>query len=141
MYKLCKAKTICLDSPKILPIPFYLFLVVFLLSLCDVQIMSTECKLYSWIFDGHIVVVESFEVNREKGVSDFSLLQVHTHSDTTKEQGGLICTRHKKTEGLVRVKASISKSEGVGGVVALVATICKRECDISEQIKIFNTLV
>jgi len=49
---------------------------------------------------GHIVVVESFEVNKEKGVSDFSLLQVHTHSDTTKEQGGLICTQHKKTEGL-----------------------------------------
>jgi len=50
MYKLCKAKTICLDSRKILPIPFYLLLVIFLLSLCDVQIMSTECRLYSWIF-------------------------------------------------------------------------------------------
>lgn len=36
---------------------------------------------------GDIVVVKSFEVNREKGVSDFSHLplQVHTDSDTTKK--------------------------------------------------------
>lgn len=65
-----------------------------------------ECHFMEHDFEvrerGHILVVDSFEVNRKKGLSDFSFLPLQPQEYNKRAGRGLICTQYEKTKGLDR---------------------------------------